>query len=140
VGAVVEATGEGAAGETGWEGAVAVAPPAAERMAWVEVAGGRVKEAASEGGRGEAEGAVSSVKGGLEWEAWEGATAVGRSAREEVPWGGETVVAGAAAMAAAMEEAPRENSGAAARVAAVRSSSWRSRGAWTRTGGRPHLL
>jgi hypothetical protein len=82
VGAVVEATGEGAAGETGWEGAVAVAPPAAERMAWVEVAGGRVKEAASEGGRGVAGEVVPSGMVGLEWEAWEGATAVGRSARE----------------------------------------------------------
>lgn len=63
-------------------GAGAAAPPAAERMAWVEVAGGRVKEAASEGGRGVAGEVVPSGMVGLEWEAWEGATAVGRSARE----------------------------------------------------------
>jgi len=121
------------------EGAVAEAPPAAGRMAWVEVAGERVKEGGEAAGREVAREVVSSGQAGLEWEAWEGETAPVTQAMEEVGRGAEKVVLAEVGKVEARAAAPPEDSVAAARVEAAPSSSWSSRGAWTRTGGRLHL-
>ena len=51
-GQAVVARGLAVEGTAAVAGVEEEAPPAAERMAWVEVAGERVKEVASEGGRG----------------------------------------------------------------------------------------
>lgn len=138
-GQAVVARGLAVEGTAAVAGVEEEAPPAAERMAWVEVAGGRVKEVASEGGR------VEVMEAERVWEGVVVAAEMGVARAVETL---EMAVAGKEAETVARAGAMAEGMAAvkaavslvvAARAAAAPSSGRSSRGAWTQMGGMLHL-